>query len=86
MVLTIGIFFVVLKFDLLQLTPISGVGLRVSGDQPSDSYTEVIVKYSDNQESWRTVNDYRGDIMVCCRDGCYLCMVKRSSGFVNHTL
>jgi hypothetical protein len=51
--------------DLLQLTPISGVGLRSGGDQPiNDSYIEVMMQYSDTEGSWMSKKDYRGEIMV----------------------
>ena len=53
-----------LKVDLLQLTAISGVGLRTGGDQPNDSYVEVMMRYSDKEGSWKTMRDYNGDIMV----------------------
>ena len=51
--------------DLLQLTPISGVGLRTGGDQPNDSYVEVMMQYSDAEGSWKIKKDYRGEMMVC---------------------
>ncbi len=51
--------------DLLQLTPISGVGLRTGGDQPNDSYVEVMMQYSDTEGSWKIKKDYRGEMMVC---------------------
>lgn len=52
------------QVDLLQLTPISGVGLRTGGDQPNDSYVEVMMQYSDAEESWSTLKDYRGEVKV----------------------
>ena len=54
--------------DLAQLTPISGVGLRTCGDQAQDSYTEVMMQYSDTEDGeWKIKRDYRGEIMVCAQ-------------------
>ena len=56
-----------IQVDLLQLTAISGVGLRTGGDQPNDSYIEVMMQYSDTDGNWKVKKNYREEILVCAK-------------------
>ena len=59
-----------IKVDLLQLTAVSGVGLRTGGDQPNDSYIEVMMQYSDTDGNWKVNKNYREEILTFSTSDC----------------